>query len=485
MAAIELRDYQIQIINETRQAIRDGCRTPLIKLPTGGGKTAIAGEIIKMAREKDKKVAFIVDRLALVDQASRHLFSVGMDHGIIQGNNPLTNYAKPVQIISVQTLARRRRPWGFDIAIIDEAHILHKAHKEIIENWNNLPFIGLSATPYTKGLGLVFDRLISPINIAQLIDMGYLVDAVAYGPSKPDMTGVKITAGDYNQKQAGEKANDPKLVADILSTWMKLAKGKQTICFATNVLHSKYIVEQFRAAGVNAMHIDAYTESDDRRAAIKSFKDHDITLLSSVGVLTTGFDAPNAEVAILARPTKSLMLHIQMIGRVLRPYDGKETAMILDHSGNIERLGFHTDEMPETLHCGEKSEKKRQTKLPKPCPECDFMKTTSKCPNCGFVAEFKKENEIFEEAGELKQIKKNNRVYTPEQKAEFFSGLKGHAMEKGYAKGWAAYKYREKFGVWPNAYSDSPPKEPNEEVAKYIKYLNIRAAKSKQPRMHA
>ena len=481
MAAIKLRDYQHKTVELLRESFRTGHRTPLVRLPTGSGKTAIAGEIINMALAKGKKVAFIVDRIALVDQASAHLFSIGVDHGIIQGNNPLTDYAKPVQVVSIQTM-NRRRPWEFDLAIIDEAHIVFKAHKKIINDWNNIPFIGLSATPFSKGLGLVYDDLINSISMPELIEQGYLVDAEAFGPSKPDMTGVKTTGNDYNKKEAGERANDPKLVASIVSTWQKLSNKRQTICFATNVLHSKYIVEQFKLVNVKAAHIDAYTHSDDRRETIEQFKRGEIKILSSVGVLTTGFDAPNAEVAILARPTKSLMLHIQMIGRVLRPFEGKDKALILDHAGNIERLGFHTDPLPETLDMGEKTEQDKREKLPKPCPECNYLKTTPKCPECGFVAEFTKENEIFEEAGELRSLKKANRESTPAEKIAFYGGLKTYAYNKGYAQGWSSHKYREKFGVWPNAYSDAPMVEPNDDVMGFIKYMNIKRAKSNQRR---
>ena len=469
---MELRDYQKQAIQDLRMSFKTGHRTPVLSLPTGSGKTVIAGEIIKMARERDKKVAFIVDRLALVDQASAHLTAIDIDHGIIQGAHEKTNYRKPVQVVSIQTLARRR-PWPFDIGIIDEAHILFKAHRNIIETWNNLPFIGLSATPYSKGMGLVYDDLIRPISINELIEQGSLVESDIYAPSQPDMSGVKMSGGDFNQKQAGERTDDPKLIADIVETWLKLGEGKQTICFATNVLHSKHITEKFTQQGINAKHIDAYTDIDDRREVIKQFKRNEITILSSVGVLTTGFDAPNVEVEIIARPTKSLMLHCQMVGRAIRPHENKDRAIILDHAGNFERLGFHTDPMPDYLDMGDKNKSERKMKLPKPCPKCAYMKTTAKCPQCDHVAIFVGENTIHEEEGELMAIS-NNKTHTREQKQIFFAGLKGYAMKKGYAKGWISHTYKSKYGVWPNAYKDTPSSEPNQEVLNYVKYLNIK-----------
>jgi superfamily II DNA or RNA helicase len=381
----------------------------------------------------------------------------------------------------VQTLARRR-PWEFDLGIIDEAHILFKVHKELIKKWNKIPFIGLSATPFTKGLGNIYETLIRPISIDDLIKQKYLVDAEIYGPSQPDLKGCKSSENDFNQKDAADRSDKPKLIASIVETWLKLADNRQTICFATNVMHSKHIVEKFQRQGVEAHHIDAYTDSDERREKISKFKEGNIKILSSVGVLTTGFDAPNAEVAILARPTKSLALHIQMVGRVLRPFEGKEMALILDHAGNFERNGLHTDPTPNYLDSHKKPiPKGLKERLPKPCPKCAFMKKTAKCPNCGH--ETKPVNTVHETDGELTKIQnKNNRTYTNQQKHDFYSGLLGYVKKKGYKQGWASHKYKEKFGVWPNHYKDAKPSEPNEEVKNWIKYLNIKASYNRKNR---
>lgn len=480
---MKLRDYQENAIEMLRNSLRTGHRMPILQLPTGAGKTATAGEIVTSATGKGKKVAFIVDRITLVDQASAHFDAIGLEHGIIQGDNPRTDYSKDFQIISAQTLARRK-PWEFDLAIVDEAHCKHKAVLELSKKWDKIPFIGLTATPYTKGLGQYYDDLIMPITIHELIDQGHLVDADAYAYSAPDMTGVKTSGGDFNQKQAAERADQEGLIGDIVATWQKLTPGKQTICFATNVAHSEHIAHRFNSAGVDAVHIDAYTDSKSRRDAILQFKRGEIKVLTSVGVLHTGFDAPNAEVAILARPTKSLSLHIQMIGRILRPYPGKERGVILDHAGNVARLGFHTDPMPTELDDGtttETAEEKqaREEKLPKPCPKCHVMKPAGvgKCPMCGYV--YITPNKVEEQAGELTKLKKANRNTTPEEKREFFGGLKQYAMDKGFKSGWASHKYKEKFGVWPNAYKDAKPVPPNDMVKGFIQYTNIKRAKSR------
>ena len=476
-----LRPYQQHAIDLVRQSLKTGHRMPMLKLSTGSGKTIIAGEIVKKALAKRKRVAFFVDRLTLVDQASAHFDKIGIDHGIIQGDNPRQNYAKPFQIISAQTLAKRSRPWQFDLAIVDEAHCKHKAILDLAANWNKLPFIGLSATPFTKGLGNHYDDLIDPISIQELIAQGYLVDADAYAYSSPNLKGIKTTGGDFNMRDLAERSDQEGLIGDIVKTWHKYAFGKQTICFATNVVHSEHIAHRFNSVGVPAMHIDAYTDSDVRREALKAFARGELKVLVSVGVLHTGLDLPNAEVAILARATKSISLHIQMIGRILRPFHGKDRALILDHAGNIERLGFHTDDTPDWLDDGTQKETEeeaqmREERLPKPCPKCHHMKPVGKaiCPRCGFL--YQEPNKIDEQAGELTKLKKANKEYSQVQKREFFGGLKQYAKDKGFKDGWASHKYKEKFGVWPNKYKDAPLVMPSAEVTGFIQHTNIKRA---------
>lgn len=476
-----LREYQNDAVRMLRQALLTGSKRPILKLATGSGKTLIVAEIVKLAREKNKSICFFVDQITLIDQASKTFDKLGIDHGIIQADNPRQNLNKPVQIASVQTYFRRK-PWPADIFLVDECHVTYKGLIELMNKWNNVPFIGVTATPYTKGLGNIYDKLICPIEIQELIDQGYLVDADIYGPSEPDMTRVSTSGDDYNQGQAAEAAMKPKIIASIIDTWYKLAEGKQTLCFATNILHSKYLTEEFCLTGADCHHIDAYSDSKECYETIEAFKNKEIMILSSVAKLIKGFDSPSAEVGIMARPTKSLSLWVQCLGRLLRPYPGKEKALVLDHSGNTARLGFHTDSMPNVLDVTVKGERKKSEELeplPKPCPKCHFLKPvgSTACPKCGF--ETKSQNKIFEEQGELKKMKKEQKMYTMEQKQEFYSGLLFYAMDKGYNLGWAANKYREKFSVWPNQLNKKA-QEPCESVLKFIQHCNIKYHKSKE-----
>mgnify|MGYP000406660784 CR=1 FL=1 len=223
--------------------------------------------------------------------------------------------------------------------VIYEAHCQYKAHKEIKGMFNKSPIIGLSATPWAKGMGDIYSNLIVGATTSQLMTDGYLCKYEAYAPYTPDMKGVKVQAGDYKPDELDKKINNKQIVGSIVDTWLLRAENRQTICFGVNVAHSKAITEEFIYRGVSVAHIDGYTDKDERTLIIQNFKDGKINVISSVGVLTKGFDAPSATCLIIARPTKSLMLHIQILGRVLRVSPCGSDALILDHSGNMSRLG--------------------------------------------------------------------------------------------------------------------------------------------------
>lgn len=473
---MELRPYQASSIAQLRDAFRQGYNKIGLMLPTGAGKTVIAANIIQSALSKNKRVAFIADRIDLIEQTSASFEHYGIEHGIIQADHWKTNYNKPVQICSIQTLARRRWP-GFDIAIVDEFHSLYKAQIDMLNKWDNLTYIGLSATPFTKGLGQHWQHLIVGATTKQLIRDGYLSDFVVYAPPVVDLKGVRTQAGDYNQKQLAERVDQDKPVGDVIKTWQKYGDNRQTMVFAVNIAHSRHIVSEFVRAGISALHIDAYTDPDERRSSLRAYKEGRVQVISCVDILTKGFDEPNTGTLVMARPTKSLIVHLQQIGRALRIAPDKENAIILDHGGNVERHGFPTDEVITVLNTDvQKTQPKTSEKterLPKACPICHFVKPAGvvECPSCGFKPE--RINTVEHEAGELVKLEKVSK----EDKQRWFSMLLGHCKQKRYSAGWAKHKYKEKFGVWPRGLSTAEL-EPAGDVARYIKYLNIRYAKS-------
>lgn len=472
----ELRPYQLDALDDLRRCFGRGLKRVGLMLPTGAGKTTVACEMIRGAVEKGKRVLFICDRVELIDQTSRRMDAEGIAHGVIQAQHERCRPWEPVQVCSIHTLARRRWP-DADFIVVDEFHTVYRAMTVMCERWNAVPMVGLSATPFTKGLGRHWQHLVVGSTTQELIDDGYLVPPVVYGPPGPDLSKVATVAGEYHQGQLGEATDQPKLVADIVGTWLSRGEDRQTICFATNIAHSKHIVSEFVRAGIPAAHVDAHTESEERAESLAAFARGEVRIVSCVDVLTKGYDQPQASCLILARPTKSLTVYVQQVGRVLRPAPGKTDAIVLDHAGNTARLGFATDPLPSRLDDGKRKESKageKKAPLPKPCAKCKFMKPPKihACPKCGFAPE--RQNEVEVEAGELVKVKKADKG----TKQRWYSMLLHVAEKRGYATGWAAHKYREKFGVWPRGLNDTPL-EPDVEVAGYVKHLQIRYAKRK------
>lgn len=480
---MQFRYYQDSAVKKVRDSIRRGVRRVLLYSPTGSGKTMMAGEIMRLANEKDKRVTFVVNRVTLVKQASKHLRkTLELPHGIIQGDNTWNTH-RPLLLCSIQTLARRGFP-NCDLVLIDEAHgAVSPTYKNLIEHYGKLgvPIIGLSATPFTRGLANVFDELVVAATIPELIEKGFLVDCDIFAPPGPDLSGVPVVRGDYDEKKLGKAVDKQALVGDIVDHWMQLGIGRSTVVFATNILHSQHIVAEFLARGISAEHLDCYTDEEEREAMLARFDNGETTVLSCVSVLAEGWDSPRATVMILARPTKSLTRYIQMAGRILRPFDGKTRALILDHSTTSHNLGYPTDELPLELDDGEcpnKAKKRdKEIKLPHPCPSCHFLVPVGvyPCPKCGF--EIKAQNKIFTEEGSLTKLERKY-LFTSEERQEFWSGCLGLAEKRKRSRQWAKFLYHDITRAWPNGLEDIAT-EPCKKVLDRDKHNRIRYAKGK------
>ncbi len=478
-----LRPHQTAAIAMLRSSLGRGNRRPMVQAPTGFGKTLLAAHIIAGARAKGKRVIFVVPAISLVDQTVEAFQAVGIrEIGVMQGLHEMTNVSHPVQVASVQTLARREIPHA-DIVIVDEAHRWFRFMAGWMARWDAIPFVGLSATPWTKGLGQHYDDLIIAATTQDLIDAGYLSPFRVFAPCVPDLSGVRTQAGDWHEGDLGEAMDKPQLVADITRTWIERGENRPTLAFAVNRAHARHIQAGFQEAGIPCGYIDSFTDRADRNEVARKFNSGALKVVANVGCLTTGIDW-DVRCIILARPTKSEILFTQIIGRGLRTADGKSDCLILDHSDTHTRLGFVTDIHHAQLCDGTAKEAKaeRDEPLPKACPKCAFMKPprTSKCPACGFhaVAQSNVENV----AGELKELKakgKANRNWTSAQKEYFYGQLRWIAEDRGYRSGWAANQYRAMFGVWPNAYRDAYPVAPNEDTLSWVKSQQIRYSKSR------
>lgn len=498
---ISLRQYQQALVGAIRAALRAGKRRVLAYLPTGGGKTRVATAITQLTLGKSSgRVIVLANRKQLVHQFAAALRAAGLDVGIAQGENT-TGLHHRVVVASIDTV--HARGYLFDdvaLFIIDEAHAVagSEKYRTLLFRYSAVPVIGLSATPFARGLGKayrelgdrpLFEELVVGATVQQLVDDGFLTDIEIYCPSAPDLTGAKTSRTpegeqDYRQADIDEAADRPELVGDIIAHWLKLANGAKTICFASSIPHSQHIVESFRAAGVSAEHLDYHADDDTRADILTRFERGDFIVLSNVSLLSEGFDVPDTACMILARPTKSLTRFLQMVGRVLRPAEGKTHALLLDHSGSVERIGHPFDDLPLELDDGKAntsgtSKQERKPSEPKPCPSCKFVRPAGvhDCPKCGFKPQRQSDIEVAE--GELKRLeRKTKKPASPDRKQHVYSQLLHVARHRGYSEGWVSHKYRAMFDVWPRGMREVSA-TPSAELLSWLKSEQIRFAKAR------
>lgn len=405
-----LRPYQSQSIEGVRGHMRAGVVNILLTAGTGAGKTIMACEIIKSALAKNTKVAFIVDRLSLINQTSGVFQKEGIEHTIMQGDRYHRAYEN-VHLISAQTLAKRGLPQGIGLIIVDEAHTVHKSVIRLIKD-RAIRCIGLTATPFTKGLGKFYDAVVNVTTTHKLIADGFLSPYKIFACVAPDMSDVPVYAGEWARKEAGKKALE--VVGDVVAEYQKHGEGRKFICSAVDTAHVEALHRQFAEAGIITANYTYLTSEDEREQMVNEFRKPDsyIRGLITVTAASKGFDVPDVGCIIMARPLrKSLSEHIQLFGRGLRIHPDKYDCIILDHSGNCGRFWVETEEFFSTGHVtlddGEKKEKaKKQTeeKEPMACPSCKLLHNPAPiCPACGFEYP-KKANKTEHKAGTLVEL---------------------------------------------------------------------------------
>jgi DNA repair protein RadD len=429
----KLRDYQQDAVDAVRVAMKNGSRRTLLVSPTGSGKTVCFAYITESAACKGNRVWILVHRQELVDQTSRTLSEIGVDHGIIAAWHGI-DLTRQVQIASIQTLARRLDVISSypDMIICDEAHHCPSdSWMKILDKFSKSRVLGVTATPERldgKGLGIIFDKLVRGPRTSELIERGFLSRPLYFAPpSSLDMSGVKIRAGDYDKKGMESAVNRPTIVGDAVAHYMKYCFGAPDLAFCASLHHAANVVEAFRDAGFASEIIDGTMQDFQRRDKLSRLGLGTLNILASVDLIGEGIDVPIVTALSGQRPTASLVLHRQHLGRTLRavyaagiPLDTeahrleaiaagpKPHAIILDHVGNLSRHGFAEDECEWSLEGG--AEAKRKAKDGEPgdrimqCPKCYAVHAPAKqCPVCGFQY-VPKGREIAQVAGELVQI---------------------------------------------------------------------------------
>lgn len=446
-----LRPYQTALIDATREALR-AHQSVLMQLPTGGGKTAIATQMMATVAAKQKRGAFIVHRAELVDQTVRTFSEFAVPHGIISaGYTP--SVMLPIQICSIDTLRARLAAgrWmpKFDFLMWDEAHHVAAAGwSRIMAHYSTAKHVGLTATPERldgKGLRANFSAMVQGPTTADLISDGYLCQYRAFAPSTPDLGGVHTKMGDFVRGENEAAMDRPSITGDAVSHYLKHARDKRALAFCVSVAHSQHVVSQFKAAGVVAWHLDGKTDRGERRQAVAAFRRGEIKVLSNVDLFGEGFDVPSADASIMLRPTKSLALYLQQCGRVLRPAEGKRHAMLLDHAGNIQRHGLPDDDREWSLD-GREARKKSGDSAPpvRQCPKCYHChRPAPVCPACGWSYEAKA-RQVDEVDGVLEEIdlEAQRRERKIEQaRADTIEGLIELGRKRGYKspEKWAAH----------------------------------------------
>lgn len=486
---LELRDYQEVAINELARHVKAGARSILLCAPTGSGKTVIATRLMVGALRKNKRANFVVDRISLVDQTSAMFDRYGVtEHGVIQSQHPRFWPQKPIQVCAVQTLSRRAWPES-DLDVIDEAHILHKAHKSRMGERARIT-LGLTATPFTKGLGKHFDAFVNVTTTSKLIEEGWLSPYRIFSCAEPNMDGVRVmSTGEWDTGETEKRALE--VVGDVVHEYLQHGEGRKFICSAVDTAHCEELQRQFLAAGVNVATYTYKDRDEDRAETVVEFRrpDSSIIGLITVTAASRGFDVPDVSCIIMARPLrKSLAEHIQLLGRGLRQHEGKKDCIVLDHSGNCARfwgemLDFF-DFGLQHLDDGKPKEKKKdkpKERDPIKCPSCGHLHGPAPtCPACGH--EYPRKRAVAHVPGSLKELiaSGNRKQLTQTLWPQVCHYARSRRDDPSAASKMAKAIFKEMTRQWPTEDFDRTlPSPPTHEVRNRILMHQIAYAKAR------
>lgn len=453
-----LRPYQVTLRDEMRLAYRQGSKRVLAVSPTGSGKTCLFALTVKSAAERGSRCTIVVHRAEIIEQISRTLTAVGVKHGFIQAGK--SRLEAPVMVASVQTLARRlQEVTPPDFVVVDECH--HSVSAQYISMfaaWPNARFLGVTATPERldgRGLGEVFDRMVLGPSSQWLIDNGFLARPVYYAPKQAiDLSGVRKLAGDFHKGDLDELMAKPTIIGDAISHYRKLANGLPAVAFCVSVAHAEAIAEAFNRFGIPAASIDGSMSPETRKDRVNGLASGAIRVLTSCELISEGFDLPSVGAAILLRPTQSLALHLQQIGRALRPKapGNAGQAIILDHVSNCLRLGLAEDHREWDLAGRAKRKSREKPPETKQCESCFAIFSGRSCPQCGTERKVV-EREIEVADGELVKLDREAAYIRrrEEGSCQTLQDFQKLAAARGYARGWAYHRWKARQGRRPAA----------------------------------
>jgi superfamily II DNA or RNA helicase len=459
---VTLRPYQQQAVAEIRGSYQAGCRRALFVLPTGGGKTVVFTHIAERAAMRGSRICILVHRQELVDQSSRSLHAIGCNHGVIAAGYR-QDLSHTVQVASVQTLARRLHqiPAGFfQLLIVDEAHhAVAGTWAKVLEHHQGGHVLGVTATPERldgRGLGDQFETLIEGPDAGWLTEQGFLVPARVFAPPGIDLSGIKRFDTAKGRHEADDRLKQGQVMGDAVSHYRRTIQDEHNgtaIAFCCSVAHADALAEAFRSQGIAAARLDGAMDRGERRRMINDLGAGVLKVITSCDIISEGTDIPSVTGAILLRPTDSLGLHLQQVGRVLRPAPGKRWAIVNDHVGNSLRHGLPTDQRDWSLE-GRQKGKRRTASEALPVKVCDSCFSTLPsaepvCPICGFVFPAAARRELVTIEGTLQELTAQAAAQQRRQavgRARTREELEVIRLERGYSRGWTDHILRARGG---------------------------------------
>jgi superfamily II DNA or RNA helicase len=487
-----LRDYQELSMSGLRDGFT-GHRSQILYLPCGGGKTECAISIMEATAKKGNRVAMVMDRRILCDQTSLRLDGYGIDHGVVMKDHYRWRPQELIQVCSIQTLEAQGLFPGLSLLIVDEAHGKRKSITEFIKNNTKVKVIGLSASPFTKGLGDIYSNIVSKTTMRELVDLGSLSPLRVFLAKEIDMTGAKKVAGEWSDKEATERGI--KITGDIVAEWVKktheiFGKPVKTAVFCSGIAHGDSLVKGFLDAGYNFISVSHKDDSEYRKEVMIEFAKPDSSIhgLIATDILSKGWDQADVMIGISARPfSKSFSSHVQQIGRIMRPHHEKSHGILLCHSGNFLRF---SEEWEKLYNEGvdildkfvekPKPEKTKEEKEAARCIKCGaiWIGKLDICSHCGAVRIRK--NTVVTVAGQMVELSNAPKPekYSSETKESWYQQMLGYCRDKGKNEGAAYHWYQMKFGVKPNWKKEYTP--PSAEVASYCLSRQIAFAKSRR-----
>lgn len=487
---LSLRPHQSEVVEKIHAGFAAGHRCQLLYAPTGFGKTEVAMALMEEVRQSFKRTAMVLDRIVLINQTSSRLSSYGINHGVMQADHWRYRPHERIQVVSAQTLEKRKKKLDIDLLIIDECHVSRISTVNLIKANPDMRVIGLTATPFTKGLGNIYTNVVGAKATGELIKEKWLTPLRIFIAKEIDMTGVTKVAGEWAQDQVTERGM--KITGDIVAEWIKqtnrlFGKAVKTVVFCAGVAHGKDLERQFAEQGYNFVSISYLEDDEFKKETIEEFSKPDTKIngLIATDILTRGFDVPDVLIGVSARPfSKSFSSHVQQMGRIMRVCEGKTFGVWLDHSGNYLRFQedwnkLFDEGVTELTKEGEKTKKEptEKKKSESKCNVCGalWVWSSNVCGSCGYQRPLKG---VASVAGELHELQGGtNKIFAEQQ--TFYSEILYYADLRGYKPGWAAYKYKEKYGAFPRGLV-AQKAAPSQKTLNWIRSRNIAFVKGMQ-----